>query len=212
MKSINKDRYQRPIPSQPYKDEPMRRFSEHVDREHLQMFLHQSGNDRYETLALMMGDPAFAGLTFATLCKKNNITLHEMQMLYTDGMRQLALLKMSNALPDLMMDVAEDAKSKMEACPRCDGQGIVPDTGDRTKDCPACQATGKIRRIGDRHARDLVFESAKLTKQTGPLVAIQNITTGDSHLEAILKKTRAIVLDKPNMPMLETSHDETKTV
>ena len=203
------DKHGRKLSPLTRKDVPMRRFSDTVNREQLQDFLSSSGNERYETLFLLMQDPAYSGLAFGTLCKKAGVTLHEMHSLYTDGQRQLALLRMSNALPDLMADVAEDARTTMESCPRCDGFGFIKTAYGGTRDCPTCEGKLKVRRIGDRQARDLIFEAAKLTKQSGPLVAIQqNFGGGDSHLESILNKTRAIALDKPSTPVVETHHEE----
>lgn len=209
-----KDRHGRAVPPHDTrKDVPMRRFAESIDTEQLGVFLSSSGNERYETLFMMMGDPAYAALTFPSLCKKAGVTLHEMHSLYTDGMRQLALLKMSNALPDLMADVAEDAKTKMENCPRCDGLGFITSKEGDTRNCPTCEGKMKVRRVGDRQSRDLIFEAAKLIRQSGPLVAIQqNFTTGDSHMESILKKTRAITLDKPSVVGASSDHDKTETV
>jgi hypothetical protein len=194
---MKKDRYGRKVPMDPGHDKPMARFAETIDQEALSSFLDTSGNDRYETLMILMQDPAYAGLKFATLCKKANVTLHEMQEIYANGMRQVALLRMSNALPDLMADVAEDARTRQETCPRCDGFGFIP-YKEVTRECPMCHGKLTVRRVGDKQARELVFESAKMIRQSGPMVAIQqNFNSGDSHLESILNKTRSIVLDKP---------------
>lgn len=201
---MKQDRHGRDIPSEPSLDLPMRRFAESIDRDALSSFLDTSGNDRYETLMLLMQDPAYVKCSFALLCKKAGVTLHEMQEIYTNGMRQLALLRMSNALPDLMADVVEDAKSHMENCPRCDGFGFIPTKEGATRDCPTCKGERVVRRIGDKQARELMFESAKLIKQSGPMVAIQQtFNTGDSHLESILNKTRTIVLERT--PIAEES-------
>src|SRR5438093_9815122 len=107
---------------------------------------------------------------------------------YTDHQRHLGLLAMSSQLPAIMADVAEDAKDTMETCPRCDGLKSIPYREAETlRECPACKGTGEIRRIGDPHARDLVFESMKLIRQRGPLVAVaQNIGADglDSRMES----------------------------
>src|SRR5438552_362395 len=93
-KKKNTDRYGRERNERPRQDTPMRRFSEAIDKELLQSFLDQSGNERYQTLVLLLQDPAHMHDTFSTLCHKANITLHEMQELYTNGMRQRALVHM----------------------------------------------------------------------------------------------------------------------
>jgi len=217
-----KDHSGREVPTVARKDVPLQRFSDNIDKEKLSHFLENSGNDRFDTLMILMQDPAYATCNFTTLCRKANVTLHELQDLYTNGMRQLALLRMSNALPDIMADVAEDAKTRMENCPRCDGFMMLQQQDGSTRECPTCKGKGEIRRVGDKQARELMFESAKLIKQSGPLVAIQqNFGGGDNRMEAILKKTREIVLeppritedllDKPNVIDVQTDH-ETKTI
>jgi hypothetical protein len=90
----------------------------------------------------------------------------------------------------------------MQACPRCDGEKFVESTrGDRKvlKPCPNCEGSGTVPVIGDKHARDLVFESMKLTRQRGTLVAIQQnigaVGNGlDASLESLLKMTQATVM------------------
>lgn len=156
----------------------------------------------------MLSDPAYAHVSFATLARKANIALQELQEIYTNGMRHIGLLKMATSLPDIMGDVAEDAKTTMEVCPRCDGFKIVPAPDNQTRDCPLCKGKGEIRRTGDKHARDLVFESAKLIKQSGPMFAIQqNFGQMDTRMESMLKKTRQIVLE-PKKPILTGSEGE----
>jgi len=170
-----------------------------IDRDQFELAL--NGNDKYAAFLQALSDPAYASCSFPTLLRKFNISLHETQTVYTDHMRHMGLLRMSNQLPQVMADVTEDARSHMRACPRCDGEKVMVSTrGNKTsrKQCPECKGTGEVRVIGDRHARDLVFESMKLTRQReGPLVAIQqNIgeSTLSTRMEDLLKQTQKIVM------------------
>lgn len=205
-KILKKDKHGRPLPDRPSLDLPMQRFAETVDRDALSLFLSQ--NEKYTGFLSALHDPAYARLSFAKLCRDFHISLHELQTLYTDGQRQLGLLRMSSALPQIMEDVGEDAKSRQIVCPRCDGYktltiilerddaGKPIKTEERT--CPVCKGIGEIRQVGDKHARDLVFETAKLTGQKGPMVAIQNNfgagSTLDAKMEGMLKMTQTIVM------------------
>jgi len=100
------------------------RIEENVDLETIRGFLEASpANDRYDQLLILMQDPAYIGETFRRLCRRANVSFSELQELYTNGMRHLALLKVSNAMPDWMVDILVDAQSTMETCPRCDGYG-----------------------------------------------------------------------------------------
>jgi len=97
---------------------------------------------------------------------------------------QRGMMLMVGKVPKVMLDVAEDAQSKMENCPRCDGMGEIqhekiemrPDGEVKvslTRVCPQCKGAKEIRVSGSRDARALMFETMKLTGQRGPLVAIQ---------------------------------------
>ena len=176
----------------------MKRFSKVVDREALEMFLAEKDNPKYETFLALLHDPAYAKLPFAQIARLAKISLSEFQQVYTDGMRHMGLLRMANALPQIMEDVAEDARNSTQLCHRCDGTGIVPDGERKTKVCPVCDGERRVKKMGDKHARNLIFETAKLTGQAGPMVAIQqNFSIGDTRMESMLKKTRSIVLEPP---------------
>jgi len=201
---MRRDKHLRQIPDKPHRDIPALRFWNEIDLERFESAL--SGNDKYATFLRALHDPHYSRCSFPTLLRKFNISLHEAQSLYADHMRQMGLLEISNHLPEIMSDVAEDARTHMQACPRCDGEKFVASTGDNRKalkPCPNCEGSGTVRVIGDKHARDLVFESMKLTRQRGPLVAIQqNIGAAgdglDARLESVLKLTQAIVMGERN--------------
>ena len=214
---MKRDKHLRPTPDAAHRDIPARRFWNNIDRDAFELAL--SGNDKYATFVQALHDPNYSRCSFPALLRKFNISLHEAQSLYTDYHRQLMLLRIATGAPQVAADVVEDAKSKMETCPRCDGERVVESTrGNRKirKACPDCKGTGEVRVIGDRHARDLVFETMKLTKQPGPLVAInQSIGTAgalDSKFEDMMKLTQAIVsapatrtaIEDSNRPMVPT--------
>jgi hypothetical protein len=202
---MKRDKHLRRVPEQAHRDIPALRFWNAIDRDAFEFAL--SGNDKYATFLHALYDASYARCSFPTLLRKFNISLHEAQSLYTDHMRCLGLLAMSNHLPEIMEDVAEDALSHMQACPRCDGEKFVEsmrgDEENVTKACPECNGSGKVRVIGDSHARDLVFESMRLIRQRGgPLVTIQqNIGTANdglnASLESVLKLTQAITMGVP---------------
>src|SRR5215471_2739662 len=95
------------------------RFKDNTQFEKLKLFMEE--DSRLEALSAAMIDPAYSKIPFPLLCKKFGIKLQELQTLYTDGMRHLALLELSNGLPEISLDVIEDARSKEVVCPRCDG-------------------------------------------------------------------------------------------
>lgn len=204
-KRVVMDKAGRLMHEEPSLDLPMKRFRENIDPDKLELFLGE--HEKYLPFIAALHDPAFAKLSFASICRRFNVSLHELQSLYTDGMRHMGLLEMSANLPQIMVDVSEDAKSKMELCSRCDGLKVLTEIerdGDgkvvsRTeRECPVCEGVGKVKVTGDKHARDLVFESMKLTGQKGPMVAIQqNFGSGnglDAKMEGMLKLTQGITV------------------
>lgn len=202
------DRHGREMPEKPSNDVPMRRFRDNIDIDKLELFMAE--NEKYAAFIMALHDPEHARLTFATICRKFSVTLHELQLIYTDGMRHMGLLNMASKLPQVMEDVAEDSLAHRVLCTRCDGNkvlievlerdektGKVTKTQERT--CPVCEGDGKVRQVGDKHARDLVFESMKLTGQKGPMIAIQqNFGSGDgldANMEGMLKLTQGITMN-----------------
>lgn len=204
------DRHGRKVPMDPTRDLPMTRFMKNIDMDCLVAFM--EFNEKYEYFIRDLVNPHYPGrkVSFNTLCRRHNISLHEMQVLYTDGMRQLGLLQISTHLPKIMQDVGEDAESRLVSCGRCDGQKTLVENeldedgkivGTTSRPCPTCEGVGKVRQVGDKQSRDLVFESMKLTKQGGPMVAIQqnfgNSADGlDVKMEGLMKATQGIVMER----------------
>lgn len=150
-----------------------------------------------EAFARALRDPEYQDQSFMVMCRRFAVPLSRLQALYTEGMRHLGLLRMSTELPQVMADVAEDAKSRDIPCPRCDGKMIIK-TQEGDSACHVCKATGTVRVPGDKHARDLVFESMKLTNQAGPLLAIQQNfrSQDDGNMAEMFKMTQAITVGK----------------
>ena len=201
-----------------------KRFFDNVDSEKLELYMTDAkysdpttGQSKYDDYLRSFGDPAFNKLSPWSRMRKFSLTLHELQVIYTDGQRHLGLLEMSNQLPRVMSDTSKDALNRNVSCPRCDGNKLVKETveyadakgtskkGSREKPCPECKGQGEVEVSGDHRSRELVFEAMKLTKQPGgPLVAIQqNVTNNsglDSSLEDLLKLTQSITIGAKVIP------------
>lgn len=208
-KTKKRDRSGREVPEVASLDIPARRFWDTVDHEKVELFMTEPQyEDKYQDFLRSFHDPNQMSLTFPARLRRYNITLHEVQQLYSNGMQQLALLQMSNNLPQIAADVSNNAKNQTVLCSRCDGLKYVlvverDDKGEVKKkvqrDCPVCKATGEVTVPGDKQALDLVFESMKLTKQSGgPLVNINQMigqNAGmDSNVEGLLKMTQSITV------------------
>src|SRR5215471_2432101 len=204
---MKRDKHKRPTPGQSHRDIPALRFWDTIDRDQFELALSDHAkNDKYAAFLQALSDPTYARCSFPTLLRKFNISLHEAQTLYTDHTRHMALLQMCSQLPQVIADVTEDAKSHMHVCPRCHGEKVVVSTRRNktvSKKCPECKGTGEVRIIGDKHARDLVFESMKLTGQKSPLVAMQqNFVSGsrdmmlDNKMEKLLSTSAALTMGR----------------
>src|SRR5262245_17439609 len=207
---MRRDKHLRPTPDQSHRDIPALRFWDAIDRDQFELALSdRAKNDKYAAFLQALSDPNYLRCSFPTLLRKFNISVHEAQTIYTDHMRHMALLQMCSQLPQVVADVTEDAKSHMHACPRCDGEKVVVFTRANKKarkKCPECKGTGEVRMSGDKHARDLVFESMKLTGQKSPLVAMQqNFVSGgrdmmlDNNIEKVLSLSAALTMGRRSM-------------
>jgi hypothetical protein len=198
-----RDKDGRVMPSNPKHDRQVRTFQNSIDINHLKLFI--TADERFEFLLRDLNDPSKLRTPLAKLMAKYNISLGELQVVYMDGMRQIAMLTAANSSHEIMADVVEDARSVYVVCARCDGDKVVyatPKEGGTEqfeKPCPTCDGVGKVRKKGDDHSRDIVFESMKITGQKGPLVAIQN-NVGvngaglDAKMEGLLKRAQAVVV------------------
>ena len=106
---MKRDKHLRRTPDQSHRDIPACRFWNTIDREEFELAL--TPNDKYDAFLRALPDPHYSRCSFPTLLRKFNISLHEAQSLYTDHMGQWGLLQMSNQLPEIMSDVAEDART-----------------------------------------------------------------------------------------------------
>ena len=199
-------------------DIPIRRFRDAVNFPALLDVLET--NEKYDAIIVEL-KKSTGKSRLPSLCRKHGVTLHELQMLYTDHMRHLGLLGAANNLPRIIEDVASDALNKLVLCGRCEGSGELityeeDDEGEKVevsrRACPTCEGVGRIVEMGDKHARELVFESMKLTGQKAPLVAIQQNIGGnglDAAMEQTLKMTQGITLN-PIERVSNESMDEDK--
>src|SRR3990167_4020513 len=178
MKALTKDRTGRKLNKQPNRDKAVARFVETIDYPRLEMIL--AADPRYHLLLQMMRDPlVFASgkgrLSFAAVLRKVNVPLADIQKVYIDGSKQLGVLELANRFPAIAADIGEDAKSRDEACPVCQGEGSLPlaqlegatDGELDGMECKACKGSGMIHVMGDKHARDLTVSLLGLGQKAG---------------------------------------------
>jgi hypothetical protein len=197
-RGTKRDKSGRLTPEQPSRDVPMRTFIENVPPDEFTECLEASTDPKFQQFLDARCDPGFKHLGFAALCRRLGITLHEMDDLWRNHQLSRGMIRMMTHVPRVLEDVAIDAESRDEVCPRCDGEKVVINDNNVSRPCPVCENTGKVRVPGDRAARDLVFESVGLTGKRGgpPMVAIQQNFGLDSGLEDVLLNTTKLLEDK----------------
>ena len=209
MKALTKDRAGRKLNKQPARDKAVARFVETIDYRRLEMIL--AADTRYHLLLQMMKDPlVFASgkgrLSFAAVLRKVNMPLADIQKVYIDGSKQLGVLELANRFPAIAADIGEDARSRDEACPVCQGTGSLPmpaleaaaDAELDAAGCRACKGSGTMRVMGDKHARDMVANLLGLGQKAG--VTINNLLSqnanfggGQDRIEDLLAKTAQVI-------------------
>lgn len=209
MKALTHDKHGRKLNKQPNRDKAVAQFVETIDYRRLEMIL--AADERYHLLLQMMKDPLiFASgqgrMSFAAVIRKANVTLAEIQKLYIDGSKQLGLLELANRFPAIASDIGEDARSRDEACPACQGEGSIPlnqlegatDGELDGMECKSCKGSGLIRIMGDKHARDLTVSLLGLGQKAG--VTINNLLSqnanfggGQDRIEDLLAKTAQVI-------------------
>lgn len=196
------------------------------DRMELVQALDGHSDPRVQQLADMSADPAFGSKSVASIARTLGLSSKHIADAYRDGQIAKGIVRSLKHLPEVMEDVAIDAKSKWRMCKTCRGTGVYVDPdlldmqeddaeGEREgntivkSDCIDCGATGRVRIVGDADARKLMFETVKLTNQRGPLIAQQiNQMDGTESIEALLGAARAAVAPPSMQISQEVSKDE----
>lgn len=177
---------------------PIAVFESLVQRENLLDALEVAEDPRLQKLRKAMMAPGNSRIKLLHHCKMLGITWPELVEAHRQYQTQKALMEGFDCLPEVIRDVAEDSKSRLEPCPMCIGEGNIADPSISddaevrlTKECPRCDGKGKIRVSGDAAARALLFEATGMKGQKGPLVA-QQFNFGSGGLEPLEKTVKAV--------------------
>lgn len=171
----------------------MRRFAENVPEDLFTAALESSTDPKFVNFLAARINPLYKNHSLASLARKFNVTLADLDDLYRNYQLHVGMVRMMEHVPQVLVDVAEDAKSRIVVCSRCDGEGKLLDEKQNQRECPVCNGIGRVRQSGDKAARDLVFESIGLIGKRGPMVAIQNNFGLDSGLEDTLLSTAKLI-------------------
>lgn len=126
----------------------------------------------------------------AKLAENLGLTAKQLTDEFTVLMKQDGFVRMVQHLPEVMEQVAVDAKSKHEECGACRGTGEIvrkvnvgtEDEAEEVDRCEACKGTGEVYVLGDAGRLRLMFETLELVGKRGPGVNIdlRKIVTSES--------------------------------
>lgn len=168
---------------------PWGRMEPRERREEVALVLRLSDSEKMRFLAQHALDPIHDRTSFATLCDKFNVSYKQVAEAYKTVKQSEGLLRAASHLPDLMEQVAVDAKSKTEQCFPCSGTGHVLDaTADAkakkeaeergeehepvTRVCTVCKGIGKVYIPGEVERLKLVFDMIEPRVKAGVNVTI----------------------------------------
>lgn len=122
-----------------------------LPRQELLVILRQQSDERFQRLAdIMLSHASAQPKALVTMVLDAGLTYAELTTAIINSFRTESLLRSSKQLPDILEDMAIDARSRDDLCPKCKGSGI--DAADNGK-CPECSGRGTIRVIGDSQSR-----------------------------------------------------------
>ena len=120
-------------------------------------------NAKAAKLLALLGNPLFNRDTLGKVAVKSGLSTAELTQFYNNSKKQEGIIRMSQKLPDIMEETAEDALSSLVPCERCGGEGQRKD-----KPCKSCEGKGFVKVKGDLDNRKLVLEIAGLIGKRGP--------------------------------------------
>lgn len=181
-------------------DLAMKRFIENVPDDEFTKALEAAEDPKIALVLKMHADPAYWNESFASLCRRANVSLRDVDDLWRNHQLHRGMVRMMTHVPEILEDVAVDAKSREVVCHRCCGETKITDDDGKQRPCPVCNETGRVRQVGDKNARDLVFESLSLTGKRAPMVAIQQNFGLDAQLEDVLMSTQKMITGSNDEP------------
>ncbi len=146
--------------SPPRKDPIMKQLGENITQDEMVGSLYCSTDQRAVQLLQMMADPAYSRFTLAKLCERVGLTSMDLLNAFRNYQLLRGIIEMSRRAPEIMANVAEDARSRMETCKGCQGEGTV-----NTRRCPQCEGEGLTRVPGDHRSRKLLFQTLRLIEK-----------------------------------------------
>lgn len=163
------------VPAAGSQDEPYNAYLNELDpngssqRSNEFKFALAASNDiRFREFLKRLTEPRHKRHSLATIARTCDISLPQFHEFWQSSQKNIALARAQGALPQLMSDLVEDAKTRDVVCSRCDGMGALEVDPDKPlRVCPQCKGIGTQREVGNTHARDKLLEATGMVKKGG---------------------------------------------
>src|SRR5882672_2815962 len=166
-----------------------------AQRELMASTLALSGDPRMRDLGIRCMASAYKQHSFAAVMDELSLTWGQVEAEVRSIRKSEGYIRASQHLPDLMEQVAIDAKSRTESCTACHGTGVVR-RDKKTEICSSCHGLKEIYVPGEVERQKLVFETFGLIgKNGGPLVHLDLRRTDQSEGLEELSQSVAGILD-----------------
>lgn len=136
---------------------------------HTALILHHDPRIRDFAIAVRNDSP----LSVATLMEQYDLSITAVQKAYSDVVRAMGMIDMTNNARIIMQQIGEDAQSRDLPCIDCDN-GV----DEKGKTCKTCRGTMTVRLLGDNERLKYVLESMEIINRNksggGVNVLLQN--------------------------------------
>ena len=139
------------------------------EREHMALVLGRSADARVQHLVtdLLSNDPDSIRTSLAVLAERHGLNFHSISDEYTRLRKAEGFIRAAHHIPEIMEQVATDAKNRWEECPACKGLGEI-DSKDGIVKCPARGCVdGRVYVQASVDHLKLMFDTFGLTGKSG---------------------------------------------
>jgi hypothetical protein len=149
-----------------------------------------------------LGDPSFAEMSLAAICRRANLTAGDVFLAYERALqtraRVLARIPIAQKLPDVAADAMRKALLHQINCPECYGRGQVEHKIKKgeseifeVRACYPCQGSGKVAVEPDLDQQKLALELGEFCQKTGLTIQNQNSPDNSNTAQVSLGSTLA---------------------
>lgn len=106
----------------------------------------------------------------ASMALECRLSYGEVLVAYVRESQQNALLRQSVHVPQVLEDIADDSKNRLDVCPKCHGDKvIIKGQGEAAVEvkCSRCKGSGEVIIRGDKDARQQFLEVQRLVERGG---------------------------------------------